>query len=236
MKSEHHLFLLDDDEKLNERLKKYLSQFGFTLGCFTRPLDMLSALKKQQQPDLLIVDVMLPEIDGFEVCRRIRKESNIPILMLTARGDVADRIVGLEMGADDYLPKPFEPRELVARIKAILRRGESISEKETLCFGPLKIDFRSRKVYNGEVDVGLTTAEFDLFDLFAKSPGRVLDRDYILDHLKGYEHQPFDRSVDVLLSRLRQKLCEDPKKSQYFKTIWGKGYMFIGHELENNRE
>jgi two-component system phosphate regulon response regulator OmpR len=235
MEPSHSLFLLDDDEKLNERLGKYLCQFGFTLECYTRPLDMLSALK-MQEPDLLIVDVMLPGIDGFEVCRRIRKESTIPVIMLTARGDVADRIVGLEIGADDYLPKPFEPRELVARIKAILRRKETISEKETVCFGPMKIEFKSRKVFISGNDVCLTTAEFDLLDLFVKSPGKVLDRDYILDHLKGYEHLPFDRSIDVLLSRLRQKLNEEPKKSLFFKTVWGKGYMFIGHELGNNDE
>ncbi|MEJ2637343.1 MAG: response regulator transcription factor [Calditrichia bacterium] len=227
------ILIIDDDAKLNELLKDYLKKYNFEVKTVTHPLEGLRNLK-QQVPDLVILDVMLPDMDGFEVCREIRKDYSVPVIMLTARGEVTDRIVGLELGADDYLPKPFEPRELVARIQAVLRRGHTSPQREMKNYGPLSVDFRKHAiVLNGE-PVDLTSAEFELLAVFIEKAGKVLDRNYILDHVRGIEWEAFDRSVDVLVSRLRQKLKDDPKNPHFIKTIWGTGYMFIGEETDEH--
>jgi two-component system phosphate regulon response regulator OmpR len=177
---------------------------------------------------------MLPGMDGFMALKEIRKTKDIPVIMLTARGEVTDRIVGLELGADDYLPKPFEPRELVARIQTVLRR---ISEKifsARINYGELTVDEGQHLVLLNDERVDLTTMEFDMLLLFSKNPGRVLTRNQIMDSLRGYEWEAFDRSIDVLLSRLRQKLNDDPKRPKYIRTVWGKGYQFIGGEREDS--
>ena len=189
---------------------------------------------KQEQIDLIILDVMLPDMDGFEVCRQIRKEYSIPIIMLTARGEVTDRIVGLELGADDYLPKPFEPRELVARIQSILRRGHNQNRSEIRKFGQLTVDFQKHAAAIDGSDIELTSAEFELLSVFIKNAGRVLTRDQLLDHVRGIEWEAFDRSIDVLISRLRQKLRDDPKHPKYIRTMWGTGYIFIGEEFDES--
>jgi len=225
------VLVIDDDEKLNRLLNEYLSQFGFTIIAAAHP-KMGLKLIGQDTPDIIILDIMLPDMDGFEVCKEIRKTTDIPIIMLTARGDVTDRIVGLEIGADDYLPKPFEPRELLARIQTILRRtdGKDTLTKKTIQFGSLKIDFDRQTAYLAEQDLELTTAEFEILALFANKHGKVLNRERILDSIRGIEWETFNRSVDVLISRLRQKLKDDPKNPRFIKTIWGSGYMFIGEE------
>ena len=221
------ILVIDDDEKLNSLLKDYLSGFNFKVLTETNPERALNLLKRKT-PDIIILDIMLPGMDGFEVCRRIRKSYNIPVVMLTARGKVEDRIVGLELGADDYLPKPFEPRELVASIQSVLRRSLEIGKTSRLHFKSLVVDIDKQLVLLEGEAVELTTMEFEILHLLMKNPGKVLDRDQIMDSLRGLEWEAFDRSVDVLVSRLRQKLRDDPKSPRFIRTIWGRGYKFIG--------
>jgi two-component system phosphate regulon response regulator OmpR len=174
---------------------------------------------------------MLPGRDGFSLCREIRKESNIPILMLTARGELADRVAGLELGADDYLPKPFEPRELVARIQSLLRRTrmERAPEprSERVQADDLMVDLRGRRAWLHNADLELTTSEFDILALFLSHPGTALTREQLLGTLRGIDWEAYNRSVDIAVSRLRQKLQDDPKHPRYIKTIWGTGYLFL---------
>jgi len=187
---------------------------------------------RQEEPDLVILDVMLPEQDGFEVCRTIRKTSVVPIIMLTARGEVTDRIVGLEIGADDYLPKPFEPRELVARIQNVLRRAVPRQpEGDELHYKDLTINVERRTVELEGQPLELTTMEYQLLTLFARHPGRTFSRDEILNELRGIDAQIFSRSVDILVSRLRQKLNDTAKPPRFIKTVWGTGYTFVGEEV-----
>ena len=221
------LLLIDDDSKLNSLLSEYLKKFGFDVHTVTHPEKGLQYLT-EHQPDLIILDIMLPDMNGFEVCRRIRKNYTTPIIMLTARGEVTDRIAGLEIGADDYMPKPFEPRELAARIQTILRRGTLQQETEILTFGALLINLAGHSATLSEQQIDLTTAEFEILKYFSDNPGKVLSRDDIMDQIRGIEWDAFNRSVDVLVSRLRQKLNDDPKNPRFIKTIWGSGYMFIG--------
>ncbi len=224
------ILLIDDDEKLGELLKAYFQRFDMQLVTATLPSVGL-ALLQREKPDLVILDVMLPEQDGFEVCRAIRRTSSVPVVMLTARGDVTDRIVGLEIGADDYLPKPFEPRELVARIQNVLRRGRSRQgDDRSLRFGSLVVDTERRTAeLDGEL-LDLTTMEYQLLVLFASNPGRTFNRDEILNELRGIDAQLFSRSVDILVSRLRQKLKDTSRQPRFIKTVWGTGYAFIGTE------
>jgi DNA-binding response OmpR family regulator len=220
------VLIIDDDERLNELLRQYLGRFGFSVQAVTHPEAGLRALKAQL-PDLVVLDIMLPDMDGLTLCRKVRETSRIPIIMLTARGDVADRIVGLELGADDYLPKPFEPRELVARMQAVLRRGAP-DDEEVVRVGALEINWSRRSAsLNGQA-IALTTAEFELLGLLVRNRGRVLGRDRILDALRGIDAEAYDRSIDVLVSRLRQKLGDDPKRAAFIRTVRGVGYSFTG--------
>lgn len=225
------ILIIDDDEKLNRLLTDYLSKMGFTVLTATLPSEGLEKLE-EETPDLVILDVMLPEMDGFEVCRTIRQSSSVPVVMLTARGEVMDRVVGLEIGADDYLPKPFEPRELVARIQAILRRIQTKSKSGIKTIGALCIDFHKYEVRVDDKLVHLTLNEFECLVLLVKNKGKVLNRDQIIEELRGIEWDAFNRSVDITMSRLRQKLGDDPKNPRFIKTIWGTGYLFIGGENE----
>ena len=225
------ILIIDDDEKLNRLLTDYLSKMGFTVLTSTLPSAGLEKLE-EETPDLVILDVMLPEMDGFEVCRTIRQSSSVPVVMLTARGEVMDRVVGLEIGADDYLPKPFEPRELVARIQAILRRIQTKSKSGIKTIGALCIDFHKYEVRVDDKLVHLTLNEFECLVLLVKNKGKVLNRDQIIEELRGIEWDAFNRSVDITMSRLRQKLGDDPKNPRFIKTIWGTGYLFIGGENE----
>ena len=226
------ILIIDDDKKLNDLLSDYFSKFGFKVTTVTHPDEGLKILKREL-PDIIILDIMLPKMDGFEVCKEIRKEYSVPIIMLTARGEVTDRIVGLELGADDYLPKPFEPRELVARIQSVLRRSSEDLKSGIIKFGRLVVDIEKHSVLLDGENVDLTTREFEILSLFIRNPGKVFTRDHLMDRIRGIEWEAFDRSIDVLISRLRQKLNDYPKKPLFIKTIWGTGYKFIGEEFED---
>jgi DNA-binding response OmpR family regulator len=221
------VLVIDDDERLNELLTEYLGQFGFAVRAVAHPDEGLRRLKSEP-PDLIVLDLMLPGMDGLAVCRKIRETSGVPIVMLTARGGVMDRVLGLEMGADDYLPKPFEPRELVARIQAVLRRGTQTSGDQTVRCGPLEVNFATCSVRLAGRPVALTTAELGLLELLVRNRGRVLSRDRILDETRGVDWESYDRSIDVLVSRLRQKLGDDARRPLFIRTVRGTGYSFIG--------
>ncbi len=225
----HRVLLIDDDEQLGPPLATYFQRFELALTHALRPSEGLAHLRAEAF-DAAILDVMLPEMDGFELCRTIRKESDIPIVMLTARGDVMDRVVGLELGADAYLPKPFEPRELVAHIQTVLRRRHggngppaapaSAVEPGTLVFDGLTIDPTRRSVLREGQAVELTSTEFDLLHLLAREAGRVLSRDDILNQLRGHEADLYTRAVDIVVSRLRKKL----EPLDCIKTLRNAGY------------
>ena len=226
------ILLIDDDAKLAMLLRAFFSRFDLELES---ALEGDSGLRKMASfdPDLVILDVMLPGRDGFELCREIRKTSSVPIIMLTARGDLTDKVVGLEVGADDYVPKPFEPRELVARIQTILRRvRRSSSDSGAAEHGPLQIDFDRREAHlNGDL-LDLTAMEFNMLQLLSAEPGRVYTRDEILSELRGIEPNIFSRSVDINISRLRQKLDDDPSNPRFIRTIRGAGYVFLKGQAE----
>jgi two-component system OmpR family response regulator len=214
------ILLIDDDEHLAAPLAAYLARFGLVLDSALRPAQGLAMLKATAY-DAAILDVMLPEMDGFALCREIRKGSDIPIVMLTARGDVMDRVVGLELGADDYLPKPFEPRELVARLQTILRRQRSAPPaSQRREFQGLAIDLETREVRRAGEAVELTGTEFELLALLAAEPGKVFSRDDILNHLRGHEAELYTRAVDIVVSRLRKKL----EPLDCIKTLRNAGY------------
>jgi DNA-binding response OmpR family regulator len=226
--------VIDDDIKLLNLLSEYLEKNGFICSLFENPIEGIKYLKNNIT-DLIILDVMLPEIDGFEVCKRIRQTQETPIIILTARGDVMDKIIGLELGADDYLAKPFEPRELLARINSIFRRVErNVVKEEVLEFEDIEIQINSRNAIMSGVNLELTSTEFELLTLFAKNYGKVLSRDYIMQNTKGISWQSFDRSVDVMVSRLRNKLDADNKES-YIKTVHSVGYLFTA-KIKKNQE
>ena len=218
------ILLIDDDAQLGPPLAAYFARFDFQLDCVLKPSDGLARLQRERY-DAAILDVMLPEMDGFALCRTIRKSSDLPIIMLTARGEVMDRVVGLELGADDYVPKPFEPRELVARLQTVLRRHvaspqASAASGAALVFEGLRVDVPTRTVTRqGEV-LNLTSTEFDLLHLLAQEPGKVFSRDDILNQLRGHEAELYTRAVDIVVSRLRKKL----EPLDCIKTLRNAGY------------
>ena len=227
-----HLLMIEDDARLARMVGEYLSQSGFLVshaGDATTGLAMV-----QEKPvDLVILDLMLPDLDGLEVCRRIRalptEVARVPVLMLTAKGDPMDRIVGLELGADDYLPKPFEPRELLARIRAVLRRqqpGAAHEHKAVLRFGALEIDRDARTVRVGDKPADLTSYQFDLLVTLAERAGRVLTRDQIMEAVRGRELEAFERSIDVHMGRIRAAIEADVKNPKRIVTVRGVGYVF----------
>ena len=216
------ILLIDDDEQLGAPLAAYFARFDLELSQATRPGAGLAQLR-QGGFDVAILDVMLPEMDGFALCRAIRKESDIPLIMLTARGEVMDRVVGLELGADDYVPKPFEPRELVARVQTVLRRRGAAPVQapgSALRFEGLTVDPATRSVQRQGQPVELTSTEFDLLLLLAREPGKVFSRDDILNHLRGHEADLYTRAVDIVVSRLRKKL----EPLDCIKTLRNAGY------------
>ena len=219
------ILLIEDDMRLAEMVSSYLGEAGFTVT--HAPTGNAGiALAGRDGFDALILDLMLPDIDGLEVCRRVRARGEIPILMLTARGDAMDRVVGLEMGADDYLPKPFEPRELLARLKAILRRQGRGEPREVLRFGRLQIDPGALEVrLDGEARA-LTSHQFALLLVLARHAGRVMSRDAIMDQLRHEPLEAFDRSIDVHISRIRAAIEDNPKKPRRVITVRGAGYVF----------
>jgi DNA-binding response OmpR family regulator len=217
--------LIDDDAKLANLLGNYLTKFEIELNSTTEPTLALDLIA-QHQPDLIILDVMMPKMNGFEVCSGIRKKYKTPIIMLSARGESFDRIKGLDMGADDYIAKPFEPRELVARIHSLLRRVTDENENH---YGQaiFEVDSINREISMDGQMLSLTNMEFELLELLLANPGTLFSRDDILKHLRGIEAKIFSRSIDILISRLRQKIEISPKEPTFIKTIWGKGYMFL---------
>jgi DNA-binding response OmpR family regulator len=230
-----HLLMIEDDTRLSAMVSQYLQQSGYTVSCAGDGLSGLEAISnhaKGASADLVILDLMLPDIDGLEVCRRIRalpsSLAQTPVLMLTAKGDAMDRIIGLEIGADDYLPKPFEPRELLARIRAVLRRrGESpATDQTTLRFGSLEIDRDARSVCVAGTACDLTSYQFDLLVTLAERAGRVLTRDQIMETVRGRELDAFDRSIDVHMGRIRAAIEVDPKNPKRILTVRGVGYVF----------
>lgn len=226
---ENRILMIDDDLKLCRLVKDYLAPFGFAVETAH---DGISGLEALQSGDFgaVILDVMMPQMDGFEVLKRLRRFSDVPVLMLTALGDESDRIVGLEIGADDYLPKTFSTRELLARLRAVTRRSnisaaQSKNDAEKLTVGDVVINPATREVRKSDEPIILTALEFDLLVCLARSKGRVLDRDQILDAVAGREYDVFDRSIDVHISSLRRKLGDDSKNPRYIKTIRSVGYM-----------
>jgi len=223
-----HLLVVDDDPDLRELLARYLGEQGFQVSTVADGIAM-DAFLANQTPDMVILDLMLPGEDGLSIARRLRASSQLPIIMLSARGEEVDRIVGLEVGADDYLPKPFNPRELLARIRAVLRRPNqpaAPTPHSQRNFGPYSVDIDRHILQRNGVEVALTAGEFALLRVLTEHPNHVLSRDRLIDLLKGYDRSPFDRSIDVRVTRLRRKIEDDPTSPRYLRTIWGEGYMF----------
>ena len=218
--------LVDDDLKLAELLESYLKKSDIKLEAISDPLDTLPAIRNHN-PEVIILDVMMPKMNGFEVCQQIRKDYSLPVIMLSARGEPNDKIRGLESGADDYLAKPFEPRELVARIINLIRRVPTKKESKNSIF---EIDDLHLEIKMSGSVLDLTTKEYDLLSMFINNPGITFTRDEIIKEIKGIEAHLFSRSIDILISRLRQKIESDPKSPKIIKTIWGKGYMFLDIE------
>ena len=227
------ILLIEDDPRLAEMVKNYLGEAGFAVTVSSLGAAGI-ALEARETFDALVLDLMLPDMDGLEVCRQIRARSQTPILMLTARGDAMDRVVGLEMGADDYLPKPFNPRVLVARINAVLRRraaplppGAPAVEPEKVSFGNMTINLATRTLERDGQSMSLTTGEFALLKVLVTNPRTPLSRDKLMELARGREYEVFDRSIDVQVSRLRKLVEKDPANPAYIQTVWGFGYVFV---------
>ena len=219
------ILLVEDDARLAKMVADYLSEAGFRVTHAPTGADAESRLKRESF-DALVLDLMLPDTDGLDLCRRIRAESSIPVLMLTARGDPLDRVVGLELGADDYLPKPFEPRELLARLRAILRRGSGAPAGDVLRFGKLEIDRGARVVRLDGEEKPLTAYQFALLVALAENAGRIMSRESLMDLMKGEPLEAFDRSIDVHISRIRAAIEDDPKRPRRIITVRSAGYVF----------
>lgn len=229
------ILLIDDDEQLGEVLTTYLGAFNLRLEVAHAPSEAFARLAAGA-PDLILLDVMLPEQDGFSVCREIagqpERYGGVPIIMLTARGDVIDRVVGLELGADDYLAKPFEPRELLARIRSCLRRRAARPVRgdapaATAAPDGLRIDTAAHRAWVDGEPIELTGMEFALLALLMSQPGRVFSRDEIMDALKGIDADVYSRAIDAAVSRLRQKLRDDTRQPRFVRTVWGRGYAYV---------
>jgi two-component system phosphate regulon response regulator OmpR len=226
------ILVVDDDEKIRTLLTKYLENENLAVSAVDDGKSMDAKLDEEEF-DLVVLDLMLPGEDGLSIARRLKAGSSIPIIMLSARGEDTDRIIGLEVGADDYLPKPFNPRELLARIRAVLRRlenpetpGDSADATGVFKFGDYTLDSAAQRLLRDDREVELTSGEFTLLEILVRHPNRVLSRDQLVDLIKGYDRSPFDRSIDVRVTRLRRKIEEDPSHPVYIRTVWGKGYLF----------
>ncbi|MFA6236878.1 MAG: response regulator transcription factor [Bacteriovorax sp.] len=225
------ILVIDDDAALGEVLANFLPRFDFDVITANHPTQGLELLKSEK-PALVLLDIMLPSKNGFELCSEIRQIAQTPIIILSARGNLDDRVIGLDLGADDYIPKPYEPRELVARIQSVLRRYESAQPAPvtTTIFKSydLVVDTLKATVTLAGKTLDLTTMEFEILCLFMKNPGVTLSREQVVDKIRGIEWDSIDRTIDVLISRLRNKLKDDAKNPKYLKTIWGSGYRFVG--------
>ena len=219
------LLLVDDDPELQELIAAFLEKQGYDVIAVGDGRAMDHALSRENV-DLLILDLMLPGEDGLSIARRLKRDTDTPIIIVSAQGEDVDRIVGLEVGADDYMAKPFNPRELLARVRAVLRRATNASSTEVAEFGDFRVDLNARQLTKAGRAVPLTSGEFDLLDIFVRYPNQVLDRDRLLDLLTGAERSPFDRSIDVRITRLRSKVEDNASAPVFIRTVWGKGYMF----------
>jgi two-component system phosphate regulon response regulator OmpR len=232
--SPHKIMVVDDDPRLRDLLRRYLTDNGFNV-VVAESGAMMTKLWQRERYDALILDLMMPGEDGLSVLRRLRGMNDpTPVIMLTAKGEDVDRIVGLEMGADDYLPKPFNPRELLARLNAVLRRrgpdeapGAPAQDLKTVEFGDFVLDLQTRTLTKAGEPVPLTTGEFAVLKVFARYPRIPLSREKLMEMARGREYEAFDRSLDVQISRLRKLLEPDPSKPRYIQTVWGLGYVFI---------
>ncbi|MFH1490739.1 MAG: response regulator [Pseudomonadota bacterium] len=227
------LLIIDDDHKLRKLLGEYLEGYGYETKTLPDGEDALKSLK-EDQPEIVILDVMMPKKNGLEVLREIRRESRVPVIMLTAKGDDADRIAGLEMGADDYLPKPFNPRELLARIRAVMRRTSPDEERKEFKEDELRIEAgglvlnRAKQTVTVDgVEMDLSSTEYKILESLMQRPDTVLTRDQLMNLARGRDFMAFDRSIDVHISKLRAKVERDPRSPRRIKTIWGSGYMFV---------
>lgn len=228
-----HILIVDDDSRLRDLLTRYLGEQGFVVKAVADAQQM-DKTRGREHYHLIVLDLMMPGEDGLSVCRRLRGQGDrTPIIMLTAKGDEVDRIVGLEMGADDYLPKPFNPRELLARIHAVLRRQGSVPPgapeemPETIRFGNVEVDFSARTLKRGDETLSLTTGEFAVLKVLLQNPRQPLSRDKLMTLARGREQGPFDRAIDVQVSRLRKLIEVDPSQPRYLQTVWGFGYVFM---------
>ena len=224
------IYITDDDRGIRELLAEYLGNQGYSVVTAENAV-ALDALLAQKRPDLLVLDWMMPGEDGLSVARRLRAQPDFPpIIMLSAKGEDIDRIIGLEVGADDYLPKPFNPRELLARVRAILRRrapaGVDAPADRLFAFGPFTVNLEARSLRRDSAEIPLTGGEFELLEIFVRHTNRVLSRDWLMDQLRGFERDPFDRSIDVRVNRLRKKIEDDPANPAYIRTQRGQGYLF----------
>ena len=224
--------IVDDDPDLCDLLSEYLAANGLTVAAAGDGAAMRQAMARQM-PDVVVLDLMLPGEDGLSLARELRARSEVGILMLSARGEEMDRVIGLEVGADDYLAKPFSPRELLARVRALLRRTRAattaatpVAIPERYCFGPFALDIAAHRLLRDGLEVHITTAEFELLRVFVERPNRVLNRDDIIDLLKGYDRDPFDRTVDIRVTRLRRRIEANPSHPTYIRTVRGEGYLF----------
>jgi len=231
--SSPRILVVDDDPDLCDLLNTYLGSNGFDVITASDGVSMRAAMS-DAMPDAIVLDLMLPGEDGLSLTRWVRAQSAVPILMLSARGEEMDRVIGLEVGADDYLAKPFGPRELLARLRALLRRGSPMAPSATAPsafpqFGPFSLDNLGRRLMRNGQEVHLTSAEFDLLAAFVAHANRVLSRDMLVDLLRGYDRDPFDRSIDNRVTRLRRKIEVDPAAPAYIRTVRGEGYLFNPH-------
>lgn len=224
--AQYSVLIVDDDEKIAQLLKSYFEKESFVVFTAHDGLAALGAVQ-EHAPDIVVLDLMLPVLNGWEVCRRLRQESEVPIIMLTARDEESDRLIGLEIGADDYVAKPFSPREVVARAKVILRRVTAI-KSDIIRYGLLEIDsIRHHVTYNGN-PIDLTPTEFKILELLAQKPGQVFSRLQIVDAVQGYAFEGFERTIDAHVKNLRRKLGDNPKEPRYIQTVYGIGYKFGG--------
>jgi two-component system alkaline phosphatase synthesis response regulator PhoP len=223
------VLVVDDDVKTVELVRLYLDRDGYQV---LTAYDGVEALRQAHEnfPDLIVLDLMLPDIDGLEVCRSLRRESDVPIIMLTARTTDGDKLAGLDLGADDYVTKPFSPKELAARVRAVLRRLPGERGPEEIKSGELTMNFTTHEAWLADRPLGLTSVEFKLLGVLAKEPGRVFSRANLIEEALGYDFEGFDRTIDVHILNLRRKLEPDPGRPKYIKTVYGVGYKFVGGE------